>query len=168
MTPASQSFREWFAGEMEGFLEKKAASPPFIIWCDPAEEWLNLLHRVSNSSGFQLWAPERREKAEHELIIRDRFHNSERVKCVLWLPVSRENITWFKVFELEAQHVWEKSLMQSLRDYGVRIPRDHEMDLNPLLPAHAKEWLDKPKITWKELTPESAKGTLVIMGDIRL
>jgi hypothetical protein len=135
MNPSSQSFREWLAGEIEGILEKKSSSPPFIIWCDPAEEWLDLLHLVSNSSGFQLWAPERREKAEHELIIRDRFHNSERVKRVVWLPVSRENITWFKVFELEAQHVWEKSLMQSLRDYGVRIPRDHETDLNTLLPA---------------------------------
>jgi len=161
MTPASQSFREWLVGEIEAVLGRNTSSPPFVIWCDPDEEWLDLLHTVAESSGFEFWAPERREGAEHELIIQDRFHNSERVKRVVWLPVSRENITWFKVFELEAQHVWEKSLMQSLRDYGVRIPRDHEMDLNPLLPAHAKEWIDEPKSTWKELTPESAKGALV-------
>ena len=27
--------------------------------------------------------------------------------------------------------------------------------------AHAREWFDKPKATWKELTPGNAKGTLV-------
>ena len=106
-----------------------------MIWCDPDEEWLDLLHTVAESSGFEFWAPGRREGAEHELIIRDRFHKSERVQRIVWLPVSRKEIKWFKVFELEAQYVWEKSLMQALRDYGVRIPRDYEVVLNPLLPT---------------------------------
>jgi len=33
--------------------------------------------------------------------------------------------------------------------------------LASLLPAHAREWFDKPQETWKELTPANAKGALV-------
>jgi len=161
MTPASPSFREWLVSEIKAVLGRNTSPPPFLIWCDPDEEWLDLLHTVSESSCFEFWAPERREGAEHELLLRDRFYREERRPRIVWLPVSREEISWFKVFELEAQHVWEKSLMQALRDYGVRIPRDYEVELYPLLPAHAKEWLDEPITTWKELTPGSAKGTLV-------
>ena len=73
----------------------------------------------------------------------------------------RDAISWFKPFELEAEEVWEKSLLQSLREYGVDISRDHEDELVGLLPAHAREWFDKPKDTWKELTPGNVKGTLV-------
>lgn len=51
--------------------------------------------------------------------------------------------------------------MHALREYGVDISRDHEDDLIGLLPAHARKWFDKPKDTWKELTPGNAKGTLV-------
>ena len=80
---------------------------------------------------------------------------------VVWLPCARDSISWFKPFELEAEEVWEKSLLQALREYGVDVSRDHEDELAGLLPAHAREWFDKPKETWKELTPGNAKGTLV-------
>jgi hypothetical protein len=84
----------------------------------------------------------------------------------VWLPRAREEITWFEVFALEAEAVWEKSLLQALREYGVAIPRDQESELVSLLPAHAREWFDEPRETWKELTPVTAKGTLV--NDYRL
>jgi hypothetical protein len=161
MSPTSQSFRDWLVGEIQAILNRDTSPPPFLIWCDPGQEWLDLLRTASESSDFGLWAPERRESAEHELIIRDRFHKNERKPRVVWLPEARKDITWFKVFELEAQSVWERTLMQALRDYGVRIPRECEMELNSLLPAHTKEWFDEPKSTWKDLTPGSAKGTLV-------
>src|SRR5262249_51848878 len=51
--------------------------------------------------------------------------------------------------------------LQALREYGVDVSRDHEDELVGLLPAHAREWFDKPKATWKELTPGNAKGALV-------
>ncbi len=93
--------------------------------------------------------------------MRDRFYSSERAPRVVWLPCARDSISWFKPFELEAEEVWEKSLLQALREYGVDVSRDHEDELVGLLPAHAREWFDKPKDTWKELTPGNAKGTLV-------
>jgi hypothetical protein len=80
---------------------------------------------------------------------------------VVWVPTARDELTWFKTYELEAEEVWEKSLLEALRQYGVDISYDHELELVGLLPAHAKEWFDKPKHTWKELTPGNAKGALV-------
>lgn len=161
MSSISQSFREWLVGKIEAILNRDTSPPPFLIWCDPYGEWLDLLRDASKSTDFELWAPESHDKAEHELVVRDRFYTSERLSRIIWLPVSRDDISWFKIFELEAQAVWEKSLMQAIQDYGVRIPREHEDELNSLLPAHAKEWFDEPKSTWKELTPGNAKGTLV-------
>jgi hypothetical protein len=67
-----------------------------------------------------------------------------RAARIVWLPCAREEISWFKPFELEAEAVWEKSLLEALREYGVHIPREHESALLSLLPAHAREWFDKP------------------------
>jgi hypothetical protein len=80
--------------------------------------------------------------------------------CQGSVAVACDAISWFKPFELEADQVWEKSLLEALREYGVEISRDHEDELVSLLPAHAREWFDKPRETWNELTPGNAKGTL--------
>lgn len=54
-------------------------------------------------------------QADHELLIRDEFFTNEGAPRDVWLPMSRGDITWFKVFELEAQDVWEKDLLQAVR-----------------------------------------------------
>jgi hypothetical protein len=154
------SFRDWLCLAVREVLGRASATPALLLWCDPDRSWLELLREASNANGFELWAPTGNEHS-HELLVRDRFYSSQRAARVVWLPSARDSITWFKPFELEAEDVWEKSLLQALRDYGVDISRDHEDELVSLLPAHAREWFDKPKETWKELTPGNAKGTLV-------
>jgi hypothetical protein len=151
------SFHEWLVTEINAVLGRHVAPPPLLLWCDPYREWLDLLRTSAAESGFKLWA----DPDQHELILRDRFSRETRAARVVWLPCSRDEISWFKVFELEAEAVWEKSLLDALRDYGVNIPREQESELASLLPAHAREWFDKPQETWKELTPANAKGALV-------
>ena len=51
--------------------------------------------------------------------------------------------------------------MSALARFGVEMARDHEAELRHLLPAHAKEWIDRPRSAWRELTPGNAKSTLV-------
>ncbi|MBK7201967.1 PglZ domain-containing protein [Candidatus Amarolinea dominans] len=138
-------------------LNRGTLVAPLLLWCDPDREWLELLRAVAGVGDFELWA----EPDAPELLIRDRFYHTPRTPRVVWLPRSRDEITWFKVFELSAEAVWTKSLLQALREYGVAIARDQEDELVSLLPAHAREWLDQPKETWRELTPGHAKGTLV-------
>lgn len=157
MSAAPDSLHNWLREQVAAVLAREAESAPLMLWCDPDHEWLEMLRVTSDEDGFELWA----DPAEHELAIRDRFYSAEPRPRVVWLPRRREDISWFKVFELQAASVWEKSLLQGLRDYGIDIPRANEDELLPLLPAHAREWFDNPKETWKELTPGTAKGTLV-------
>lgn len=157
MEEPSTSLGAWLVGQVQVVLAKQPARPPLLLWCDPHCEWLHLLQQAAIVGHFELWA----DPEEHELLIRDRFHHVPRTARVIWLPRARDEITWFEVFALEADGVWERTLLQGLREYGVAIPRDLEADLIPLLPAHAREWFDEPRETWKELTPSTAKGTLV-------
>ena len=158
----SDSFKIWLLTEIREVLARSAAPPPLLLWCDPHQEWLELLRAGAASDGFELWAPQNNGETEHELIIRDRFFSTARTARVVWLGCDRHDITWFKPFELEAEEVWEKSLLEALREYGVHIPREQEADLVSLLPAHARQWFDQPKEVWqKELTPSIVKGGLV-------
>ena len=157
MSATKSTFREWMIDQITAVLDRQSSIPPLLLWCDPDREWLELLRAVAAPAGFDLWA----DPDASELLIRDRFHNTPRAPRVVWLPRSRDEITWFKTFELTAEAVWTKSLLQALREYGVAIARDQEDELVALLPAHAREWLDQPKETWRELTPGHAKGTLV-------
>ena len=160
----NDSFQTWLAGEIVEMLARQTSPPPFVVWCDPDRSWLDLLRVSSNVSGFELWAPEPKEADIHELVLRDRMFHEERRPRIVWLPTSRHDLTWFKVFEIEAEEIWETTLLDAIRSYGVQIPFEHEQELIGLLPAHAREWFDKPKSTWRELTPGNAKGALVDDG----
>ena len=155
----SDTFQNWMILEINDVLRQPGA--PLLLWCDPELAWLELLQRAAEVGFFELWAPTTLADAPHELELRDRMYRSAPAPRVVWVPTARDELTWFKTYELEAEEVWEKSLLEALRQYGVDISYDHELELVGLLPAHAKEWFDKPKHTWKELTPGNAKGALV-------
>lgn len=157
MSDGSQTLQDWLVNEIKSVLDRQTAPPPFMIWYDPNKEWLELLRIASSFAGFELWA----NPAKHELILRDRFYQTARAPRVIWLPCSSDHVSWFKVFELEAEALWEKRLLDSIREYGVHISHEYEQDLAPLLPAYSREWFGEPKDAWKELTPGAAKGTLV-------
>jgi len=151
------SLGAWLTASIHGLLQRPGASATLLLWCDPSSEWLALLQAVASAISVELWA----DPKEDEFSTRDRYFSAPKKPRIVWLPRSRKDLSWFKVFELEADAVWEKSLLEALREYGVDIPRDQEQELSGLLPAHALEWLEQPKGTWKELTPGIAKGTLV-------
>lgn len=148
------SFRSWLADSIQKLFHR--GSSKYILWCDPKLEWPELLKAVAHNR-FELWA----DASEDELLTRTRFYDRAEKPQIIWLPKSREHLTWFKVFELEADAVWEQTLLDALRMYGVQIEPDHERDLHSLLPVHALEWLDQPKIAWKALTPANAMAGLV-------
>ena len=153
----TDSLRAWLAEEVGELLKGPNGTGRLVLWCDPRREWLELLRMLATTAAFELWGDEQ----AHELALRDRFFCSPRVARIIWVPRGKDELTWLKVVELEAGSVRERSLLDALRDYGVRIPREHERDLLPILPAHAKEWFDLPRDTWNELTPGVAKGTLL-------
>jgi hypothetical protein len=137
----ADSFRLWLVGEVREVLDRKSAVPPLLLWLDPDQQWLDLLWAAAPAGKFELWA----DPDEHELVLRDRFYRTSRAPRVVWLPAARDSITWFKPFELEAEVVWEKGLLEALREFGVSIPREHESEMVSELPAYAREWFDQPK-----------------------
>jgi PglZ domain len=150
------SLQNWLCQEIQNLLDRKGAEPAFIVWCDPERVWRDLLVVAAQSGGFELWADD-----AHELLLRERFQNAPAARRVIWLPVGREGITYFKVFELRATEVIAWSLPEALSKYGVDIPPENLAELNTLLAAHAKEWFGRPLSAWKELTPGNAKGALM-------
>lgn len=163
MTATSNSFHNWLRQEILQSLNKKTSSPPFIIWCDPWRVWKDLLQTVANDDTFELWAEE-----THELILREKFYKSPRSPRVIWLPVSREHISYFKVFESQAEEVKEVSLLSALSSYGVEIPSEQIPDLEPLLSAHVKEWFDYPLEHWKDNLSKGQVKTSLIDDDLFL
>jgi hypothetical protein len=159
--PGDDSLRSWLVARIRAVLDRRTTPAPLLLWSDPRREWLELLRAASAHDGFDLWAPARASEAEHELVLRDRFVRSERRPRVVWLPVAESELSWFQVVALEAEAVWTRSLVEALRDYGVSVPAASERTLVPLLPQHARAWFERPRSSWAELTPGTAKGTLV-------
>jgi hypothetical protein len=155
VTIAPDSFRSWLRQIITQKLDKKVSLSPFVIWCDPEQVWKEILEKAAEDT-FELWAEE-----EHELELRYRFHTAPRSPRVIYLPVDQENITYFKIFEIQAEEVIEVSLHDALASYGVYIQPEMLPKIKPLLPAHIKEWIDHPKKQWDELTVGNVKETLV-------
>lgn len=153
---AVDTLRAWLRNEVATALRRNVSPKPLVFWCDPEGAWRDLLRAAAEDGTFELWAGD-----DHELVLRERLLTSTPAPRVVWLPVANEEIGYLKVFELQAEQVWAESLVSALARFGVEIARDHEAELRHLLPAYAKEWIDLPRSAWRELTPGSAKSTLV-------
>jgi hypothetical protein len=153
---ATDTLREWLRNEVAAVLKRKVMLPPLVLWCDTEGAWRDLLRAAAEGGAFELWSD-----GEHELVLRERLLTSQPAPRVVWLPVAADEIGYLKVFELQAEQVWTETLISALARFGVEIARDHEAELRHLLPAHAKEWIDRPRSAWRELTPGNAKSTLV-------
>lgn len=157
MTVASDSFRNWIREQVLTVLNRKNSQSPLLIWCDPWRTWRDLLVAAAEDDTFELWAD-----GAHELLLRERLYTQSSKPMVVWLPTQREQIGYLKVFELEAEAVQELSLAEALMQYGVEIPADQVADLKPLLPAHAREWIDYPLQYWRDnLSKGQIKSALV-------
>lgn len=152
----SDSLREWIRSQVKAVLARKGPTPPLLLWCDPGRAWRELLQAAAEDEAFELWCEEK-----HELILREEILRSEGKPRVVWLPRGRDEITYLKVFELQAEHVWTESLIEALARFGVEIPRERADDLQEIPPAHAREWIDRPRSAWRELTLGTATAALV-------
>lgn len=160
------SLRAWLTAKIKAALPPKAKPAPFMVWYDPDREWIDLVRPAAESAGVELWAPAAGEPDPHELALRDRFHGEPRRRRIVCLPRARAEVTYFKVYELEANFVWTDSLAEALSVYGVPMARRHEAELRPMLALQARTWFDHPRSVWDELTPSAAKGALFDDGRI--
>ena len=156
------SFKSWLVDDVQSVLSKSVEPPPFIIWCDPAREWKELLQKTCGDT-IELWAEEC-----HELLHRHRFAIEERRPRVIWLPRRKDDLGFLQVFAGEASFR-EYSLIEALREYGVEITRSQEDDVKEDLLAYALAKLDEPLSKWKKITPDeliSAGTILLVLADM--
>ena len=156
MNGASDSLANWLKREITSVLEKKIQPAPFIIWCDPAREWRDILLTLSAGGDFELWAGE-----EHELQLRERFFNSTRKPGVIWIPKNPDDLSYSKAFACDAEKIISFSIPEALIEYGLQISSEDIEQFRDLLKSHVKEWLDRPKSGWKELNLVKIKETLI-------
>ncbi len=155
------SLKKWLLEQILLVLSRPVQPTPFILWCDPKQDWKELLQKICGDH-VALWAEDC-----PELLLRHRFATEVSKPGVVWIPVSKSDLTFFKVFEPEAD-VWEKTLLQSLREFGVEITRAREDEVRDDLLAYALAKLDDPLSTWKTITPEeliSAETILSVLTD---
>ncbi|MDP2646836.1 MAG: hypothetical protein Q8P24_18020 [Desulfobacterales bacterium] len=148
--------------QIQAVLSKPVAPAPFILWCDCQREWKELLQKTCGDT-IELWADE-----GSELLLRHCFAKEERKPRVVWLPVKRSDLSYFRVFEGEAV-IREISLLEALREYGVEITRAQEEDVREDLLAYALAKLDEPLSKWKKITPDdliSAGPVLTVLAEI--
>jgi len=157
-----RSFKNWLNEQIQSVLSKPVAPAPFILWCDPQREWKELLQKTCGDA-VELWADE-----GHELVLRQRFAKEERKPRVIWLPVKRSELGYFRIFEGEA-NIRETSLLEALREYGVEITHTQEDEVKEDLLAYALAKLDEPLSKWKKITPDeliSAGTILSVLADM--
>ena len=87
----------------------------------------------------------------------------ERRPRVIWTPIGKGDLRYFKVFEGEAT-LREMSLLEALREFGVEITRAQEDDVKEDLLAYALAKLDEPLSRWKKITPDELISTGTILS----
>lgn len=159
MSPAPDSFRQWLTGQIDDIFNHSSHASPYIVWCDPLRVWKDLLIQIKAGAEFELWADE-----IPELELRERFcaEASESKPRIIWLPKARADISYFKVFEIRADNVWEHTLGNALLDYGVTPAKIHE--LGESLPAFTRAQFDKPLDTWMNVTDRDTCDNNCILG----
>lgn len=158
MPRKDDSFKAWLQGRVAGLLPSSGA---FVIWCDPDVHWVELLREASQSNAFELLEARQGIEPATELELRHRLWSAKGKSKVVWVPLARHDLSWLKVFELSATHVWSASLADALREFGVNIRQSEEADLRSLLPQQARLWFAEPKQVWYGLSAAVAKGALV-------
>jgi len=160
---SESTLRAWLRAEILSILGRKSAPPPLVLWCDPDREWRELLLAAAEGDVFELWAEEK-----HELLLREELRAAPARPRVVWVPRRRAELTFLRMFELQAEMVWTEPLLSALRRFGVRIPSEREADLRPLLGSYARELLDRPLSEWPDFLSPSLVTAHLLTDDLIL
>ena len=118
-----------------------------ILWIDPSAQWKGIIEhfkkdfRLVEYKGSQLEV-----KAEVELT----WAKGERPKFVLYLPgMPLDALTVLKEYEFSGK-VFEKTILHCFRRWGIEFEREHEPELEKILPIAIQYYPTKNLGFWKE------------------
>jgi len=136
-----------------------------ILWLDPERQWRGVVEYLKNDFSIVKFNGSQLEvKAEVELT----WDKGERPKFVLYLGgLSRDDLTVLKEYEFSSK-VFEESILQALARWGLEFEREHEPQLQEMLPLLITRFATKSMSFWKDrLTPQNLRSLLFETDDIR-
>lgn len=129
-----------------------------VLWLDPSAQWKGVVEHLRKDFGLiEYNGSQLQIKAEIELT----WAKNKRPKFVLYLPgLTRDALTVLKEYEFSGK-VFEETILQSFRRWGVEFERDHETELERILPVLVTKYAMKSRSFWRErLTPENLRSLL--------
>ena len=131
--------------------------PPFLLWCDPYRQWLDLLRTSSSENGFELWA----DPNEHELVVRDRFFHEPRKPRGSGCRARATKSHGSKSLSWRRKKCGRDRCSKLFVNTGLISHGSKRASWHHCCQLMLKSEFDKPRSTWKELTPANAKGALI-------
>ncbi len=136
----------------------QSVDPELILWLDPSSQWKGVIEHLRKDFELIEYRGSQLEvKAEVELT----WAKGKRPKFVLYLPgLTRDNLTVLKEYEFSGK-VFEETILQCFRRWGIEFEREHESELEKILPVLVTRFAGKNRSFWqKQLTPESVRSLL--------
>lgn len=129
-----------------------------IVWLDPSTQWKGVIEHLKNDFRVVEYKGSQLEvKAEVELT----WKKGERPKFVLYLPgLTRDSLTVLKEYEFLGK-VFEETILQSFRRWGIDFEREHEAELKKILPILVTKFATRDSAFWQHrLTPKNLREIL--------
>jgi hypothetical protein len=125
---------------------------------DDSAQWKGVIEHLKKD--FKLIEYRRSQlevKAEVELT----WAKGSRPKFILYLPgLTRDALTVLKEYEFSGK-VFEETILHCFRRWGIEFEREHEPELEKILPVLITRFATKNKSFWqKQLTPENVRALL--------
>ena len=144
----SAEFNEYF----------QSLDPELILWLDHSAQWKGVIEHLKRDFKLIEYRGSQLEvKAEVELT----WAKGDRPKFILYLPgLTRDALTVLKEYEFSGR-VLEETILYCFRRLGIEFEREHEPELEKILPVLITRFATKNKSFWqKQLTPENVRALL--------
>ena len=142
----------------------QSSNSELILWLDPERQWRGVIEHLKNDfhivefNGSQLEV-----KAEVELT----WDSGERPKFVLYIGrLSRDDLTVLKEYKFSGR-IFKETVLQAFARWGLDFEREHEPQLQEILPILVERFATKSISFWKDrLTPEKLREILFTTDDV--
>ena len=118
-----------------------------ILWIDPMAQWKGIIEYFKKDFWLIEYKGSQLEvKAEVELI----WAKGNKPKFVLYLPrLTRDTLAVVKDYEFSGK-VFEETILHCFRRWGIEFEREHEPELEKILPIAIQYYPTKNLGSWKE------------------
>lgn len=141
-------FNEYFQGPLA----------QLVLWLDPTAQWKGIVPQLCNDFHVVEY---RGSQLEVKATVEFAWAKKQRPRFVLYLPgLSRDRLNVLKEYEFCGK-VFEESILQSLRRWGIEFDKKYEAELQKILPIALPHLATKGRTFWQTIrTPQNLRALL--------